>query len=84
MEDSTPRQPCASPPSPVAGPSHVATAAELRSVSGESVAMDRLSTLLSGLIDRLDKVPAPPVGSPITGTDFSGFHVLSSSEEERT
>ncbi|MPC82980.1 hypothetical protein E2C01_077669 [Portunus trituberculatus] len=51
----------------------VATSAELPSVSGESAAIDRLSTLLSGLIDRLDKAPAQPV---------DGFHALSSSEEE--
>ena len=82
MVDTAHRQPCASPPSPVAGPSHGATSAEAPSVSGEGAAMDRLSSLLSGLIDRLDKVPAQPVESPVTGTDFSGFHVLSSSEEE--
>ncbi|MPC65280.1 hypothetical protein E2C01_059413 [Portunus trituberculatus] len=79
---SSPRQPCIFPPSPVAEPSRVATSAELPSVSGESAAMDRLSTLLSGLIDRLDEAPAQPVESIVTGTDFSGFHALSSSEEE--
>ena len=77
-----PRHSCASPPSPVAGPSHVYTSAELRSVSGENAAMDRLSTLLTGLIDRLDKAPAQPFESPVPETDFSGFHALSASEEE--
>ena len=82
IDDSAQRQSCASPPSPVAGPSHVVMSAETPSVSGENAAMDRLSTLLSGLIDRLDKVPAQPMQSPVPGTDFSGFHTLSSSEEE--
>ena len=82
-EDSAlPRLDAASPPSPVAGPSHVATSAELPSVSGETVAMDRLSLLLSSLIDRLDKTPTQPVESLVASTDFSGFHALSSSEEE--
>ncbi|MPC46998.1 hypothetical protein E2C01_040732 [Portunus trituberculatus] len=82
MDGSAPCQPCASPPSPVAGPSRVATSAKLLSVSGESAATDRFSTLLSGLIDRLDKTPAQPVESIVTGTNFSRFRALSSSVEE--
>lgn len=51
-------------------------------MAGESAAVARLSTLLSGLTGRLDKAPARPVESGGTGADFSGFHALSSSEEE--
>ena len=81
-DSALPQLDAVSPPSPVAGPSHVATSAELPLVSGETVAMDRLSLLLSSLIDRLDKTPTLPVESPVASTGFSGFHALSSSEEE--
>ncbi|XP_045137191.1 uncharacterized protein LOC123519752 [Portunus trituberculatus] len=56
------------------GTSQAATATSAQpSVSDDRVALDRLSTLVSGLIEKLDRD---------TGTDFSGFHALSSSEEE--
>ena len=70
----------ASPPS-LAGPSHVATSAD-SAVFGDRVALDRLSSLVSGLIDKLDRAPARPEGSMNTGTEFSGFHGLSSSDDE--
>ena len=37
---------------------------------------------MSGLIDKLDRAPARPEGSMDTGTEFSGFHGLSSSDDE--
>ena len=54
------------------GTSQGATSAR-PSVSDDRVVMDKLSTLVSDLINKLDRD---------TGTDFSGFHALSSSEEE--
>ena len=63
------------------GTSHAAAATSAQSsVSEDRVALDRLSTLVSGLIDKLDRTPARSVD---TGTDFSGFHALSSSDEEK-
>ena len=43
--------------------------------------LGRLSSLLSGLIEKLDKSTGPQV-SPGHSSNFSGFHVLSSSEDE--
>ncbi|MPC93951.1 hypothetical protein E2C01_089099 [Portunus trituberculatus] len=47
-----------------------------------TVALDRLSGLVLGLIDKLNRTPAPLDASTDTGNDFSGFHALSSSEDE--
>ncbi|MPC30784.1 hypothetical protein E2C01_024053 [Portunus trituberculatus] len=79
VDDSTP-PPCASPPS-LPGPS-LAGATSESAVFGDRVALDRLSSLVSGLIDKLNRTPAPPNASTDTGNDFSGFHALSSSEDE--
>ena len=51
-------------------------------VSRVNVNMDRLSAIITGLIDKLDHAPAQPVASVGSGGAFSGFHVLSSSEDE--
>ncbi|XP_045101327.1 uncharacterized protein LOC123498229 [Portunus trituberculatus] len=48
----------------------------------DRVALDKLSSLVSGLIDKLNRTPAPPDASTDTRNDFSGFHALSSSKDE--
>ncbi|XP_063846910.1 uncharacterized protein LOC135092380 [Scylla paramamosain] len=60
----------------VAGPSHVNDTAVSQSSEGN---LDRLSTLLSALIDKLDKPTAPPVSS---GADCSGYLDFSPSDDE--
>ena len=72
---------CASQPSAlaseaVAGPSGVNMPA-----APPDAELGRLSSLLSGLIEKLDKSAAPQV-SPGTSAGFSGFHNLSSSGDE--
>ncbi|MPC69372.1 hypothetical protein E2C01_063596 [Portunus trituberculatus] len=82
VDDSTPPPPCASPPS-LPGPS--SAGATLESAVFEDrdrVALDRLSSLVSSLIDKLNRTPAPPDVSTDIRNDFSGFHALSSSEDE--
>ncbi|XP_045131599.1 uncharacterized protein LOC123516406 isoform X3 [Portunus trituberculatus] len=72
---------CASQPSAhpsVAGPSSVNIPA---ASPPPDVELGCLSSLLSGLIERLDKSVAPQV-SPGYSASFSGFHALSSSEDE--
>ena len=82
VDDSTlPPPPDASLPS-LAGPSHAAATSADTPGPEDRVALDRLSTLVSGLIDKLDKTPARQGGSMDTGTEFSGFHALSSSDDE--
>lgn len=72
---------CASQPSAlaseaVAGPSGVNIP-----TARPDAELGRLSSLLSGLIEKLDKSAAPQV-SPGNSAGFSGFHNLSSSDEE--
>ncbi|MPC48013.1 hypothetical protein E2C01_041777 [Portunus trituberculatus] len=80
VNDSTPPPPCASPPS-LPGTSSAGATSE-SAVFGDRVALDRLSSLVSGFIDKLNRTLASPDASTDTGNDFSGFYALSSSEDE--
>ncbi|MPC93046.1 hypothetical protein E2C01_088162 [Portunus trituberculatus] len=60
---------------PVAGPSHVPNSSDCSSIADK---YDRLSALVGGLIDKLEKGS----DTDVPRHDFSGFHTLSSSESE--
>ena len=80
-----------SPPSPVAGPSRDVNTAPPAPATPQEDQLGRLTALLSGVMEKLDRATVPTTsGASVqhdasSGASFSGFsvaHTLSSSEEE--